>query len=262
MTHLSAISVNIVPVSRDYNLGDNNSRFKLSVDSSFHLSKDMYHDSFTSKSIKKFNNFNKKTSNDISFGGLPLNKTFVWKLFNQSWFKKFISMADSSQVIFDAIFALGITCFLRPAAIMAQSSPKTREKNKKASSHSIASGIIGYGFAIAVFSPIKKALDKLKNDPQKYAKKAEAFLRSSKNAQTFTMVVNKGSEAFVASGRSAITIAMIPLIDKYILNPIFKTQNTNYSKKELENPSYRYSYINFKNKPDSKTFNNFTGAMK
>ena len=262
MTHLSAISVNTVPVSREYKLGDNNSRFKLSVNSSFHLSKDMSHDSFTSKSINKFNNFNKKTSSDISFGGLPLNKTIAWKLFNKNWFKKFISMADSSQTIFDAIFALGITCFLRPAAIMAQSTPKTREKNKKASSHSIASGIIGYGFAIAVFSPIKKALDKLKANPQKYAQKAEAFLRSSKNAQTFTMVVNKGSEAFVASGRSAITIAMIPLIDKYILNPIFKTQNTNYSKKELENPSYRYSYINFKNKPDSKTFNNFTGAMK
>lgn len=262
MTHLSAISVNTVPVSRDYNLGDNNSRFKLCIDSSIHLSKNMCHESFTSKSIKKFNNFNKKTSNDISFGGLPLNKTIAWKLFNKNWFKKFISMADSSQTIFDAIFALGITCFLRPAAIMAQSTPKTREKNKKASSHSISSGIIGYGFAIAVFSPIKKALDKLKKDPQKYAKKAEAFLRSSKNAQTFTMAVNKGSEVLVASGRSAITIAMIPLIDKYILNPIFKTPNTNYSKKELENPSYRYSYINFKNKPDSKTFNNFTGAMK
>ena len=262
MTHLSAITVNTVPVSRDYNLGDQNSHFRHGIYSSVYKTKDMCHESYISKSINKFNSFNKKTSSDISFGGLPLNKTAAWKLFNQNWFKKFISMADSSQTIFDAIFALGITCFLRPAAIMVQSTPKTREKNKKASSHSISSGIIGYGFAITVFSPIKKALDKLKNNPQIYAKKAEAFLRSSKNAQTFTMIVNKGSEALVASGRSAITIAMIPLIDKYILNPIFKTKKTNVSRKELQNPSYRFSYINFKNKTESNVFNNFTGAMK
>lgn len=262
MTHLRAITENTVPVSRDYKSGDRYSRFKLGVNSSIHLSKDMCHDYFTSKSFNNFNNFNKKTSNDISFGGLPLNQTSAWKLFNKNWFKKFISMADSSQTIFDAIFALGITCFLRPAAIMAQSTPKTREKNKKASSHSISSGIIGYGFAVIVFSPIKKALDKLKANPEKFAKKAEAFLKSSQNAQTFTMVINKGSEALVASGRSAITIAMIPIIDKYILNPLLNTKTSDDSKKELQNPSYRYSYINFKNKQESNVFNNFTGVMK
>lgn len=261
MTHLRAKTVNTVPVSRDYKSGDNNRRFKFGVNSSIHISKDMCHDSFTFNSINNFNNFNKKTSGDISFGGLPLNQSTAWKLFNKGWFKKFISMADASQTIFDAIFALGITCILRPAAIMAQSTPKTREKNKKASAHSISSGIIGYVFAVAVFSPIKKGLDKLKANPEKYAKKAEAFLKSSKNAQTFTMVLNKGSEALVASGRSAITIAMIPLIDKYILNKIFKPK-TNNNKQELQNPSYRFSYVNFKNNQEPNIFKNFTGVMK
>ena len=176
-------------------------------------------------------------------------------------------MADASQTIFDAVFALGITCVLRPIAIMAQSNDKNREKNKKAASHSIASGLIGYGFAVALFSPIKKGLNKLKANPEVFAKKAAQFIGSTKNAQTFTMLVNKSTEALTSSIRSAITIALIPLIEKYLLNGIFGSPKQQVDKKELQNtiqnPIYRYSIINFKNNAKaSKTFQNFTGGLQ
>ena len=177
-------------------------------------------------------------------------------------------MADASQTIFDAVFALGITCVLRPAAIMAQSNDKNKEKNKKAASHSISSGLIGYGFAVALFSPIKKGLNKLKANPEIYAKKAAQFIGSTKNAQTFTMLVNKSTEALTASVRSGITIALIPFIDKYLLNRIFGTAKKNAADKAetgnmLQNPIYRYSVINFKNNAKaSKTFQNFTGGLE
>ena len=150
---------------------------------------------------------------------------------------------------------------------MAQSNEKNTEKNKKAASHSISSGLIGYGFAVALFSPIKKGLNKLKANPEIYAKKAAQFMGSTKNAQTFTMLVNKSTEALTASVRSGITIALIPFIDKYLLNRIFGTTKQPESQKSeqnlLQNPIYRYSIINFKNNAKaSKTFQNFTGGLE
>ncbi len=228
----------------------------------------MYHDSLHEKSFKDFNNLSRKTAKNISFSGLSLSgvkkleNSKLWKFLNNKTFEKFISMADASQTIFDAIFALGITCVLRPAAIMAQSNEKTKEKNKKAASHSISSGLIGYGFAVALFSPIKTALNKLKQHPQVFARKAAKFMGSAKNAQTFTMLVNKSTEALTASVRSGITIALIPFIDKYLLNRIFGVTQQPKQKMELQNPNYKYSIINFKNNTNNKVFQNFTGGIK
>lgn len=269
MLKLHTTTNNMKPIAADYK--SQSSRFYLGHGVSNSLTKDMYSDSINKNVLKISNNLNnsKKTVNDISFGGLPLTgvqkitNSKIWQLFNSSWFKKFIATADSSQTIFDAIFALGITCVLRPAAIMAQSSEKTREKSKKAAAHSISSGIIGYGFAVALFSPIKAALDKLKKNPEVFAKKAEAFLKSSKNAQTFTMLLNKSTEVLTASVRSAVTIALIPIIDKYLLNRIFGAKAHEATKKDLQNPMYRYSYINFKNNmQNNRVFQSFAGVIK
>lgn len=263
MNTLQLNTVNIVPNKKFTGLSHE------TTDNNFlnHMS---CHDVKYSKSIQSDKYISNKTAKNISFSGLSISSvnqiknSKLWKFLNNKTFEKFISMADASQVIFDAIFALGITCVLRPAAIMAQSNEKNKEKNKKAASHSIASGIIGYGFAIALFSPIKKALGKVKQHPEVFAKKAAKFIKSPKNAQTFTMLVNKSTEALVASGRSAITIALIPYIDKYILNKIFGTkQNIKTTKTELQNPMYKYSIINFKNNKDtSKVFQNFTGGIR
>ncbi len=235
----------------------------------------LYHDSLNNKSLNQTDNFiSRKTAKNVSFGGLSLSEvnkikqTNLWKFLNSKTLEKFISMADASQTIFDAVFALGITCILRPAAILAQSNDKNREKNKKAASHSISSGLIGYGFAVALFSPIKKGLNKLKEHPEIFAKKAAKFIGSTKNAQTYTMLVNKSTEVLTASIRSGITIALIPFIDKYLLNRIFGTKKTPEAQKTetqnlLQNPIYRYSIINFKNNANaSKTFQNFTGGFE
>lgn len=236
------------------------------------ISQFMLYDSLHDKSSKQTDNFIfRKTAKNVSFGGLSLSEvnkikqSKLWKFLNNKTLEKFIGMADASQTIFDAVFALGITCVLRPAAIMAQSNEKNKEKNKKAASHSISSGLIGYGFAVAIFSPIKTGLNKLKAHPEIFAKKAAKFMGSTKNAQTFTMLVNKSTEALTASVRSAITIALIPFIDKYLLNKIFGTPQNNkkVEKQELQNPIYKYSIINFKNNAKaSKTFQNFTGGLE
>lgn len=282
MIHLQTTTVNNVPASKDMKSKDYNSHFGHAVQSSLPLySKDMYFDSLIkSNEFKKYNNFNKKSAKDISFSALPLSdvekikNSRMWKLFNQKRISKFIAKADSSQTIFDAIFALAITCVFRPAAIMAQSSEKTKKKDMKAAEHSISSGLIGYGFAILVFSPIKKALDKIKAHPEHFAKKASAFFKyadknmnksmsSSKRMQTYTMLFNKTAEILTASFRSGLTIGLIPYIDQYIFTPLLGTKATEETKKELQNPVYKFSVINFKNNQETnKVFQNFTGVMK
>lgn len=279
MKILQTTKVNKIPAPRDYK-----SHFGQVSDFSLHSSfENMYHESVNSKSINFSNN--KKTANVISFGGLSLSKvqkikkSGLWKFLNKKWLENFIAKADSSQTLFDALFALVLTCVLRPAAIMVQSNDKNRNKNKKAAAHSISSGIIGYGFAKVVFSPIKNAIDKIKAHPDFYAKGAEKFFRyadkytnksmyktmsASKRMQTFTMLFNKSAEVLTASVRSGITIAMIPYIDKYVLNPLFGSKDPVSDKKDLQMPAYKYSYIvNFKNnKETNRIFQNFTGGIK
>lgn len=228
------------------------------------------------RAVKKENNsansFNKKTAKNVNFGGLSVTATKTWKFAQNKFVHKFLKLADSSQTVFDALFALLITCGLRPAAIMAQSNDKNREKNKKASSHSISSGIIGYAFAVAIYSPIKKGLDKIRKNPEIYAKKAENFftyngtkkMAASKRFQTYTMLCNYVPQVITASFRSAITIGMIPYIDKYILNKIFDAKVKPATKEELkDDPTYKFAFINFKNNGHAnKVFQNFTGVMK
>ena len=131
MKILQTTKVNKIPAPRDYK-----SHFGQVSDFSLHSSfENMYHESVNSKSISFSSN--KKTANVISFGGLSLSKvqkiknSGLWKFLNAKWFEKFIAKADASQTLFDAFFALFLTCALRPAAIMAQANERTKRKIQK-----------------------------------------------------------------------------------------------------------------------------------
>lgn len=230
---------------------------------------------------KNLNKSNQKTAK-INFRGLSnsapqavraLTETRAWKFSQNKAVKWFVDKAATNQAVFEALNALVITCALRPAAILAQNNDKNREKNKKAASHSIASGIIGYGFAVAIFTPIAKGLKKIKEKPEVYAKKAQEYfqkignkkvsMQASKRFATFTMLCTYGPQLFTAAVRSAITIGMIPYIDKYLLNPILGTKTTKKDAAEIKDPLYSYYYLNFTSNPKTKkTFQNFTGVMK
>ena len=77
------------------------------------------------------------------------------------------------------------------------------------------------------------------------------------------MLCTYGPQLFTAAVRSAITIGMIPYIDKYLLNPILGTKTTKKDAAEIKDPLYSYYYLNFTSNPKTKkTFQNFTGVMK
>lgn len=229
-------------------------------------------------SNKNLNNSNLKTAR-INFRGLSnsskkaLTETRTWKFAQHNITKWFVNKAATNQAVFEAINALVITCALRPAAILAQNNDNNREKNKKAASHSIASGIIGYGFAVALFTPIAQGLKKIKKEPLKYAKKAAEYfqtngtkkvsMEASKKFAAYTMICTYGPQLFTAAVRSAVTIAMIPVIDKLILNKLLG--NNKHPEKYVsptKDPMYNYYYLNFSSNQAKKVFQNFTGVMK
>ena len=232
--------------------------------------------SFSENSVSKFNNNSLKTAK-VSFGGLfnSAAKTTKSIVDTKSWsFSKnkgvlwFINKAANNQTLFDALFALGINCGIRPAAIMMQGGEEDYPKNKKAASHSITSGLVGYGMAVVLFSPISNALKLIKKDAPTYAQKAMDFLTfnntkkigASKRYQTLVMLFNYTPQILTSSLRSAATIAMIPYVDKYVISKIFKPKNPvpaiNVEKQNYD--EFRFQYLNFK----KNIFQSFMGGVK
>lgn len=98
-------------------------------------------------------------------------------------FDKMLELCDDHTVIAQNLVALVLAAGFRPVAIM--SLPGKNKKDKTyASSHSIASGVIGFGFSSIVMYPLGKAVKKtketiknaaeaielLKTKPQEYTK--------------------------------------------------------------------------------------------
>ncbi len=224
-----------------------------------------------------FSNSNSMRTANISFGGSVLSGTKPLKSIvdSKGWaFAKnkgvlwFINKAANNQTLFDALFALGINCGIRPAAIMMQGGEDDYKKNKKAAAHSITSGLVGYAMAVVLFSPISKALKLIKKDAPKYANKAMDFLTfnntkkigASKRYQTLVMLFNYTPQILTSSLRSAATIAAIPYIDRYVISKIFKPKNKVPAKTEAKEnyDEFKFQYLNFK----KNIFQSFMGGVK
>lgn len=209
----------------------------------------------------------KETKNTIKFAvetypTLQKSKS----IFKNESFKKFLKKAESSQAVFGALFAISLTCVFRPAAIMALPGDKKHKDDKKyAAAHSIASGIIGYLFSLAIFSPISDAMKKIEKNPKEFASKKNPnglkYLENGKilnNAKTW---VNMLPETILAAPRAVVTVALIPPILKYVFGWEKKKSN---SKEEISPILQNYALLNFKstNIPQKKVFQNFSGGIK
>lgn len=139
-------------------------------------------------------------------------------IYTNNYIKKLFIMADNSQSVFGALFALVLTGIFRPATIIALPGQKKNKDDKKyAAAHSVASGIIGYIIALAISSPIAKAMKKLEDEPEKFLKKDTLkYLRKKGAVNTAKKYVNILHEAILAFPRAAITIALIPPILKHV----------------------------------------------
>lgn len=72
-------------------------------------------------------------------------------------FDKILTLCDEKTVVAQNLVALVLAAGLRPIAIMSLPGKKDKDDKKYASGHSIASGLIGFGFSTIVMSPLDKA---------------------------------------------------------------------------------------------------------
>jgi len=210
---------------------------------------------------------------------------------NPSWIyknkgvKKFLMNAEKSQAVFSALFAAGLACVLRPITIVSVPSKKNKEDQKYAAAHSIASGFIGYIFALIVSSPIAKAVDKIANNPENILgkektdffenlndeKKAERLLKEAENGakdvikigetKRFSIArsyMNMIPEIVTAVPKAIITISLISPILKYV----FGLEKKSHKNNEAMPISQNYAAINFRsiNSSKKKVFQNFMGG--
>ena len=73
-----------------------------------------------------------------------------------------LTLCDEHTVIAQNLVALVLAAGFRPIAIMSLPGKKDKDDKIYASGHSIASGLIGFGFSSIVMFPLGKAVKKTK----------------------------------------------------------------------------------------------------
>lgn len=172
--------------------------------------------------------------------------------------------AADSQAVFSALFAIGLTCILRPAAIMGlPGSNKNKDDKKYASAHSIASGVIGYAVSLVAFAPISMAMKRISKNPEFFFKKVfkagdVPFLKDKKALDAAANYINMLPETILAAPRATVTVALIPPILKYVFGWEKKSKNNNQPSVALQN----YEIMNFKGMNARKSFQSFMGETR
>lgn len=209
---------------------------------------------------------------------------FAEKLVKRKWFEKFCIMAQQNSAVAEAVGALFITCGLRPMAIMAMPQ-KDVDKNRKAASHSIASGVTGLVFAKIAYEPFSLAMKKIKaameaGEGRKYLGNAVDYLKEvadpdkvkvaingakkkATNWDCFNQLVTYGPKVVTASILAAFTVGTMPYIDKYIIDKYILKKKPEKDEKPVFTTYDHFKYITFKSTPSGEeVFQNFKGALK
>lgn len=196
------------------------------------------------------------------------NPQFTSAVSKAPWFyrskvvKWVLDRAADKQLIFDAGFALILTCLLRPASIVLLPSKKNKDDQKYAAAHSIASGIIGFIISNIVFLPISNAIIKMKNAPEKYISK-----KSMLGMDNGKPVMNKIAKTYIdrlpdvlgSVPKGILTIALIPPILEHAFGVKKRSKTKNADDALLYTD---YSLLNFKQNNNNNVYQNFMGGRR
>lgn len=169
-----------------------------------------------------------------------------------------LQFINDNQLMADAIFAMFITCGLRPLMILLlPSKEEDKQKNQYAAAHSISSGILGWVFAALFAGPVARGVKRQMADPKKYMKKNMDYVTSKliegkdktiKSA--YKEVAQQLPQLFIMPVRALATVALVPVL-------IAKVFGITKSKPACkENPLYE-NYTSKDN--NARMFENFTG---
>lgn len=153
---------------------------------------------------------------------------------------KILDLCDSHTVIAQNLVALVLAAGLRPIAIMSLPGKKDKEDKIYASGHSIASGLIGFGFSSIVMYPLGKAVKKT--------------ISSFKDAASaISLLKSKATEELTEKELKNLN----KLKDKYKLSNIKDIENVKVFKRLKE----IYNIENLAELEHSKAFKNVTKML-
>lgn len=224
-------------------------------------------------------------------------------LFKKKWFDSFLRYANAHNIGCSALMALILAGGLRPVTIMALPGKKDKEDKIYASGHSIASGIIGFGFSTLLTTPLDIAVKKLFEDAKeklpipkegipkgakhsdytkfnmgilnkKYLRlaelkkiAAEATTEAEKKAikqqiNALELSMKNIAEWVIAVPRAMLTIALIPLVLKYVFGLEKKKKPAAPAQQEQQNLSKAVQDEAVRHFMQNKNINDFKGGNK
>lgn len=167
----------------------------------------------------------------LSFKGSKVNKILA-----SDRFANFLEYSDAHNQTANALVALITAGMIRPTLTMAIPGMKDKKDKIYSAGQAVSSGFLGFGVTMALTKPLDDALKKVKDDPVKYnctflanmnakikdlenaAKGAsgEELKNLQKQKKTLDLLVKNIPEWAICVPRAMLTIALIPLILKYV----------------------------------------------
>ncbi len=154
---------------------------------------------------------------NVSFKGLG-EGALAHKLAQSGKVKKLLLAANKNTLAIEALYALLITCMLRPAItiLTPAKSDEDKEKNKFRAAHAIASGALGFAFTMFVSHPMSDAVDKVMNTKlpdgtYKYVRKFTEQLTEN-GGKPFKELAKRLHQPGFMPLRAMATVAIVPPI--------------------------------------------------
>lgn len=199
----------------------------------------------------------------LSFQGARFNK-----MLGSDRFANFLEYSDAHNQTANALVALVTAGMVRPTLTMAIPGMKDKKDKIYSAGQAVSSGFLGFGVTMALTKPLDDALKKVKDNPVKYnctflanmntkIKELEQAAKGAtgkelKNLQnqkkTLDLLVKNIPEWAICVPRAMLTIALIPLILKYVFG-LTKTP-----KNKPEDTKLQAEFNNMKAGKDIKSF--------
>lgn len=179
-----------------------------------------------------------------------LNTNFFNRILTSEKTRKVLETAGGKQALFQASFALVLTCGFRPLSILLMPSKKNKDDQKYASAHSIASGVIGFIITSVLLAPFNNAFKKVQTKLKDMIEKGN-YLKNEEAADTAKIFVGRLTDWVPAIPKGILTIALIPPILKYVFGIEKKKSG---DKVKADQTKVDYSLLNFKSQ-DNKAKN-------
>lgn len=192
------------------------------------------------------------------------------KLLGNKNFEKFLGYADAHNQSANALVALVTAGIIRPTLTMGIPGMKDKKDKIYSAAQAVSSGFLGYAVTMVLTKPLDDAFKKVSNDPDKFKVKFLSNMKKDikelekqtetasgnklkelkQQKKTLELLVKNIPEWAICVPRAMLTIALIPLILKYVFG-LSKTPKNKPAEQQEQKIS---DFSNMKSGKDLTTF--------